>query len=355
MKRIALEELERILRAESYERLCTYVYAQIQNGSIKPLKASGTNGKKPALYREYWIVQPDAEDGAGIGQLSSGISKEISKKIRAELKAELEEELNYKMSTKISTDYYMRHLGQYQADRRWVQMLNEYLLHHAGESTVQDISKNERSFQIWGREKFLQMEQGKTILRRCGVDASQLSFYETSEPLAYYSRHREIPQNILIIENKDTFYSMRRHLINGGDEIFGISFGTLIYGAGKGILRSFQDFSFSAEPYMRSDQNGLYYFGDLDYEGIGMYERLAESFQRQILPFAAAYEQMMKKSEAVDELPMTKEKQNRRISGRFFEYFSEEMSCAMRQLLESGRYIPQEIINICDYGKYSEK
>lgn len=32
---------------------------------------------------------------------------------------------------------------------------------------------------------------------------------------------RQTPQNILLIENKDTFYSMRRHLISGVAEILG--------------------------------------------------------------------------------------------------------------------------------------
>ena len=33
---------------------------------------------------------------------------------------------------------------------------------------------------------------------------------------------------------------MRNYLLNGHTEIFGAEIGTLIYGAGKGIIRSFQ-------------------------------------------------------------------------------------------------------------------
>ena len=85
-----------------------------------------------------------------------------------------------------------------------------------------------------------------------------------------YTHTREVPQNLLLLENKDTFYSMRRHLLEGKDTILGMKIGTLIYGAGKGILKSFQDFSICAEPYMQNRQNQIYYFGDLDYEGIGI-------------------------------------------------------------------------------------
>ena len=71
---------------------------------------------------------------------------------------------------------------------------------------------------------------------------------------------------------------MRSHLIAAGIlEIFSMEVGTLIYGAGKGILRSFQDFDLCAEPYMTYSENTIFYFGDLDYEGIGIYENLAET------------------------------------------------------------------------------
>ena len=63
---------------------------------------------------------------------------------------------------------------------------------------------------------------------------------------------------------------MRNYLLNGHTEIFG---------AGKGIIRSFQDFDLCAEPYMKHPKNTIYYFGDLDYEGIGIYENLAEKFR----------------------------------------------------------------------------
>ena len=104
---------------------------------------------------------------------------------------------------------------------------------------------------------------------------------------------------------------------------------------------------------MKAQENQIYYFGDLDYEGIGIYERLAEPFecwQYEIRPFTAAYERMLAKAQKVCGLPMTKEKQNRRISGRFFAYFSEQTVLKMKEILESGRYIPQEILNIGDFG-----
>ena len=87
----------------------------------------------------------------------------------------------------------------------------------------------------------------------------------------------------------------RNYLLNGHTEIFGAEIGTLIYGAGKGIIRSFQDFDLCAEPYMKHPKNTIYYFGDMDYEGIGIYENLAEKFRSRwkIIPFVPAYQAML--------------------------------------------------------------
>lgn len=326
MKKIFLETLLRSKNDLTYLQQYEYVLKLLDEKKIKPVKASGLNGKKPALYREYWILEEKKDHTA------------------------LKEELKYRLSPLISVDYYLTHPAVYEKDRKWVLMLSDYLkkdiykLQHAE-------SLNERSFEIWNREKFLSREQGKRILKCCGLEMGFLHIYETTEPLAYYSHIRETPQKLLILENKDPFYSMRRHLLEGKTKIFGESVGTLIYGAGKGILRSFMDFDLCAEPYMKMKENKIYYFGDLDYEGIGIYENLAEMFweKREIYPFVPAYEAMIKKSIMISRLPETKEQQNRNIHSRFFSYFEKETVERMKQILETDRYIPQEILNIRDF------
>ena len=144
---------------------------------------------------------------------------------------------------------------------------------------------------------------------------------------------------------------MRSQLLSGHTEIFGTEVGTLIYGAGKGILRSFQDFDLCAEPYMKDSRNKILYFGDLDYEGIGIYENLAERFQDRwtIAPFVPAYRAMLQKADHIYQLPETKEHQNRNISSVFFQYFDNETVRKMQSVLEADQYIPQEILNTSDF------
>ena len=307
MKKILLEKLLDNCKEQEYQKQYEYIINLLEEKKIKPVKASRLNGKSPALYREYWLLEE---------------TKDYSNFI---------EELRYQIIPDISVDYYLRHLESYEADREWVLQLNKYLKER--KETLQfKVSANERSFEIWGREKFLSKGQGRRILKRCGLEMSFFNIYETTEPLAYYSRTRNVPQNLLILENKDTFFSMRRRLLEGNETILGIKIDTLIYGAGKGIFRSFEDFDLCVEPYMKAAGNQIYYFGDLDYEGI-----------------EAGYRKMLSKAKGVDSIPETKEGQNRNIKDIFFSYFSTEQVKRMKEILEKGYYIPQEILNISDF------
>ena len=97
---------------------------------------------------------------------------------------------------------------------QWLFLLNQYLKTNRRSLEIPK-SMNERSFDIWHREKFLKEEQGKKILKRCGIAIEHLNLYETTEPLAYYSVTKEIPQNILILENKESFVEERGLFVIG--------------------------------------------------------------------------------------------------------------------------------------------
>ncbi len=82
------------------------------------------------------------------------------------------------------------------------------------------------------------------------------------------------------------------------------------------------------EPHINHPENEILYFGDLDYEGIGIYERLAALFaageetvertgRHEIKPFIRAYEKMMDKARGYDNdfLPDMSGNQNRKPVG----------------------------------------
>lgn len=311
-----------------YQQLYEHICARINTGILAPVKASGLNGKKPALYNAYWKFQAEKDY------------------------TEVYEELRYRLSPLLDTTYYQKNPEKYIADQKYVRLLSEYLMKNK-ELLDNPVATNERSFEIFHREKFLDRENGRTLLAHLGVCPEKLNFYETSEPMSYYSHNKTTPQNFLIIENKDTFYSMRRHLIHQKDTLLGLKIGTLIYGGGKSIYKSFDDFINCVEPYFSHKQNKVYYFGDLDYEGILIYEHLQKQYENQteIILFTKAYEKMLEKAKVIgyEELPDTKEGQNKNAGEEFYQNFSPVIQEEIKKVLESGKYIPQEILNESDY------
>ncbi|SHJ54427.1 hypothetical protein SAMN02745248_00349 [Hathewaya proteolytica DSM 3090] len=323
---ISLDAIEKMYRCDQYKELYRIVCEDIKRGHIQPVKNSRLNGKNPSLHEKYRIIR------------------------KLEDNSEFIDELTYHMWEGFDISYYKTHMDKYKEHRKYISMLNEFILKNRDKLNT-SISMNERSFQIWGREKFLQKEEGKTILKNLGISCEFLNYYDTSEPLAYYSVSKEVPQKLLIIENKDTYYTMRRFLIERGGKILGEDIGTIIYGGGKNICKTFKDFKISVEEYVCNKENQILYFGDLDYEGIIIYESLfnVNGGIYPISPFVAAYEKMMDKVEESSVcLPETKTGQNRNIGIEFMSKFSCKSQNAIKNILEKNLYIPQEIININD-------
>lgn len=326
MKRRSLEELLGSRINAAYNEQYAYISSLLDAKKIKPVLAAGKNGKKPPLYLAYWEQEEPKDYSA------------------------FKHELLYNIDPRIDISYYQQNLAAYTVEREDVLQLNDFLKARAKLLATQ-VSYNERSFQIWAREKFLLKGAGKKILKHCGIELGDLNCYSTAEPFAYFSLTREVPQKLLIIENKDTFFSLRKALLAGKEQLFGEKISTLIYGAGKRVISSFQEFATSAEPYMLHEANELLYFGDLDYEGIGIYENLAESFAEQgkIKPLKAAYLAMLGKSNFYKQLPVTKQEQNRQLKGSFFAYFTTEEQEQMNKILQQDLYLPQEILTINDF------
>ena len=308
-----------------YQQLYAYVMDLIKNKALEPMKTAKSNGRTPALPISLWRYEEETDY------------------------TDVYEELKYKYHPLIKTSYYRKHPERYEADKHNLQLLSNYLKNHSNLLKIKE-TMNERSFEIFHREKYFQREGGLEFCKRVAIDADKLAFYETSEPLSYYSYSKQAPQNILIIENKDTFFDIRRYMNTGCNHILGKEFGTVIYGAGKGIWKTFADYMNGAETYFMGD-NKLFYFGDLDYEGILIYERLVESTSAIIYIFEEAYTAMLDKAMQIglSNLPNMKEKQNANIGTLFLDAFKDMRKDQICKILKMGKYIPQEILNEHDW------
>lgn len=325
-KRIDTMEMQKYLEIDDYEKLVTAIKELEGKKILSPVKSSKLNGKRPPLYNRYNILDE---------------KKDYSLYI---------DELMYKLNFRIKSDYYLKHLELYENDRPYILKLSSFLNRNYNLLDM-PVSENERSFQIWNREKYLRSGGGKKLLTNLGLNLELLNIYPTTEPLSYFSINKNIPQKILIIENMDTFYTMRQHLLKNGGAIFGENITTVIYGRGKDIWRTFNDFNVCLEPYLLYKYNEILYLGDLDYEGIFIYEQLCSNFKDsyKINPFIKAYCYMVDKyiDENMD-LPESKAGQNKNLRGIFMKCFTSDYKRKIMDILVGGCYIPQEILNISD-------
>lgn len=327
---ITLEELERFFNISEYKALCNKVEELGVLGKIKAIKPRDVNGKFPPLPKKYRILRPQEESDVYIKEMKS------------------------ELPVRFTLDFYKNNVARYLEHRKYIMALGEYFKCRK-KALEQEMSLNERSFDIWQEEKFLKDNpMAITILNNLGLSLEDLKAYKTPEPFFYYSRTREPGQNIMVIENKDTWYSVRKLMRQGQAQFFGVIFGTVIYGEGKKILSSFSEIEEHGEEetYLGDKENVFYYFGDLDFEGLSIYEQLKSKFQgiRNISLLKPAYLQMISTANTETLKHMKQEqikKGSKEFSGwrRVLEEFTLETQRNLTAIFEEGKYIPQEIVN----------
>ena len=176
-------------------------------GVLEPVKVSGTNGRNPFLYNRY---------------------RKVSLCLEHELRLNL-----INLHSFIRSAAYSKFPQAYTEDLSYILALDAFLKDpHQRESLGESISVNERSFQIFKDEKFLLSDRGRIFLQRIGRTLADLSCYITTEPFFYIDyRSKQLGENnpdpsytALIVENKDTFYSIKRAWQVGNRSIGGVPF-----------------------------------------------------------------------------------------------------------------------------------
>ena len=190
-----------------------------------------------------------------------------------------------------------------------------------------------------------------------------LNFYMTPEPFFTHRLTEKLGNiNVLIIENKDTWYTLKSIMTKDKNNLLGICFDSLLYGEGKKISRKQNSLAEFDKTYFMNCETTYYYFGDLDYEGIGIYNDLKNTNpELSIRLFVCLYSEMLNvadllinRQDGKFELPKTKEKQSKKSIEDFLSEFNKEEQIFINKILKIGRYIPQEILNrgsFCDMIK----
>jgi hypothetical protein len=118
----------------------------------------------------------------------------------------------------------------------------------------------------------------------------------------------------------------------------------ILYGEGKKIIRK----RGRLEEYngmLKGSINRYFYFGDLDYEGIDIFQILKNYNKNlEINLFVELYSWMLRESKNM-KLPNTKKGQKKINIDEFLSCFDEDDEKMILNILENGLYIPQEILN----------
>jgi hypothetical protein len=320
---ITLDEMGRFFNVKEYMDLYNIAQKLIADCRIKPVKSNGLNGKNPPLYKKYRIVKDKVDEEGYI------------------------EEMKISFPPILSIDYYKRNIEKYIEHREYIMLLGDYFKYNR-EALKSAMSINERSFDIWGEEKFLKDNSlSGTILKNLGLVMGDLNIYKTPEPFFYYIKNTKTSNNILIIENKDTWYTMRKLMMEDYKQcFFDMDFYGVIYGEGKKIVSSFEEIKEQEDERLKDEDNIYYYFGDLDFEGVSIYTSLKKKSNniKDIKLFKRAYLKMIELS-CEDKLKTMKKHQIKNGYKEFLNEFDMDTQIKMINMLEKGLYIPQEIIN----------
>ena len=185
----------------------------------------------------------------------------------------------------------------------------------------------------------------KSIIKLNNLE-QKLNYYLTPEPFFDYIHTKKEEMNILIIENKDTWYTMRKIMNEIKEEYYMLEtpIDGLLYGEGNKITK--QNALEEYEKQIIGRKCKFLYWGDLDYTGIEMYERtVTQNKNVTISLFTKIYETMLQIKE-IEQLGKIKNNQNENIKLQIFlNSFTNAYKEKIKEIIKNKKYIPQEIIN----------
>ena len=248
----------------------------------------------------------------------------------------------------IKIDYYATHAAQYAKDREFILRINNLIR----QNNFDELTVNERSYLLFGDEKAITMPadaaiDGNDILKNLKLTLENIKAKRVYEPFfytekKYFSLAGQAVRTILIIENKDTFWTLQQALKSGDlDEV-----NMVVYGEGHAINQKFAYF----EMIGGSTSDNYFYFGDLDQEGIHIFNSLRKKFHRyNIRPAVSLYTYILKKVGPEHAKPLRTRQQSGDSSlSPFIDFFDSDVKGEIKEIISEKKYLPQEIFNKTD-------
>ncbi|WP_352417771.1 Wadjet anti-phage system protein JetD domain-containing protein [Proteiniborus sp.] len=311
-KIIPLIEIEKTLPGNiEYIDFANTINEFVNMKILFPIKSHGTNNKKIPLANTYRINK-------------SYFREELINQI-ASYQLILNSNINLQA-------YFSLDKKTWEKDLPYIKKVNLYLKKQG--LPIEEVTAPERSYQITGNEKWIDENGGREILGRIGL-LEKLKISPVPDPLMIAINKNRICNSKeyihLIVENKATFYALI-------DDIENTRFSSLVYGAGWKVLGGIA--VFEKQLGLTDKDNKIYYFGDLDFEGISIWHGL--NCRRPIILGIEFYEYLLKKP-----CSYGKESQifNKDAIDSFLLKFNNSNKEKIMNTLKKGGYYPQEGLN----------
>lgn len=313
---ISLDELSELFyeKGQSYEQLAAIILEMEYKQLLEPVKAAGRTTRNPSLAFRYRIVKAH---------------------ILGDFQTELHQ-YNQQFHSAIRLDsYYTSRQERFASDLPFLEKIDRYIKEHG--FPEESVPAPERSAELVGDEKWIDENGGKELLERIRL-WDRLQIVPVSDPLMLAVNPKvlqERTQYHLIVENKTTYQALLPTLRETG-------FSSLIYGSGNKIVKSIEQFEWQLP--MDEAEHTIYYFGDIDRSGFTIWHSLTK--RRRVLPAVPFYEACLTKEPFVG-------KMNQRKDREAVEAFVAQWAGGKRieQLLEDGKYYPQEILTSVELRK----
>lgn len=238
----------------------------------------------------------------------------------------------FKHELGIDGSYYLKHPAQYERDKIHIERLVDFLENNSGQLTL-----NEIGYLVFKDEKSLTQPEkaslnGKIILNNLKLDINRIPYTETIAPF-YYPTHAK-GDTILIVENKDTCFSLLRLFKEHETNIKGI-----LYGEGRTIIKIF---SF-LDVYGLSRLDSYLYYGDIDQEGFDIFRSLVAKYPDCNIKLSKClYQNLL----AYESRPlMNKRNIDQARVESIIEDLCDDDKKAIISILENEECIPQEALN----------
>lgn len=333
-KKIAVDQLEEhvikayetqnhYLQAGGYSAFYQAIKQLEKEGLIAPLRSSGMNGRTPPLPTHYWLLPPSPS-------------------------AKWSEVQMMRVADRLQMERY-RQNPSLQTDEEWERIERVYLFLRTADLR-EWATREERSLELFGNEKWLSEGEGIAFLSRIGISLEDLKARVYGEPFVFWPRpgvKLALVRKVLIVENLSFFHTCKRVLESGG-AIPGEEPDLVIYGEGKKIESSLP-FLFDLIPG-GSKPAVIHYAGDIDAEGWGIYLRLTRRYPD--LPIRLAfpiYATMVNAAEEYSQLPLytdqvEKDEVLQEVVRSFHEAGYADIAGRIKELWYERRRIPQEVL-----------